>query len=220
MTSFTLAMVGIRDGNGWRVGRYAYLNDITFGERVRDNREALRYINRLVGETSSWVGDKPPADAVRFFDVIIGVGGDTNRHSIDYHKYDGCPGKVIEDGMEVYRIIRHEGIRPSILHENRSRSARAADRKRKIEAAKRVRVFDIGRSYRVTGMTDRFGHKVDYTVLITGREGTDIVLFDSENVCSWSKVRRYEDGSEYFTNKNLTNGVVRAADVVEEGSAK
>ena len=75
-------------------------------------------------------------------------------------------------------------------------------------------VFEIGRRYRVTGMTDRFGNKVEYSVLITGREGADIVLFDSENVCSWSKVGRNEDGSEYFTNKSLTNGVVRASDAI------
>lgn len=77
-----------------------------------------------------------------------------------------------------------------------------------------ISIFEVGRSYSVTGMTDRFGHNVEYTVLITGREGPDIVLFDSENVCGWSKVSRYEDGSEYFTNKNLTNGVVRASDAI------
>ena len=220
MTSFTLAMVGFKEDTGWRVGRYAFLNDLTEGEKPRDGREALGYIERLIGETSTWVvGEKPPADAVRFFDVIIGVGGESNRHSIDYHKYDGCPMEVISDGMEIYRIIRREGIRPSIVNENRRRAEKTAERKRRIAAEKRVMVFDIGRSYRVTGMTDRFGHKVEYTVLITGREGPDIVLFDSENVCAWSKVRRYEDGSEYFTNKNLTNGVVRASDVVEGGVA-
>lgn len=80
---------------------------------------------------------------------------------------------------------------------------------------KRISIFAVGRRYRVTGMTDRFGHKVEYTVMITGREGPDIVLFDSENLCAWSKVCRFEDGSEYFTHKHLTNGVVRASDVME-----
>lgn len=143
MNTVVLALCGERVEGGWKVRRYAYLDDPKPGERPRDANAALGYLNRLEGNdgvTSAWtVGEKPPKELRRFFDVLLLVGdiGAMFSRNIDYRSYPGCPSPVIDDGMEIYRLIKKHGVRPSNKAQLADMKSRAAKKRARHEALKK-----------------------------------------------------------------------------------
>lgn len=210
MTRLVLAVCGKSKPGGWDLIRYAYEDDLREGERVKDAEYVRQLVSRLSAGADSgnadkklgatWIIDsKPPAELTRFFDVYVDVsnlGRMNAEYKADYHRYPGCPSQVVADSMEIYRIVRKDGIRPAMKRELDRRKRIVRDRKmsERLELT-RARFVD-GATYFST-VKDSLGHL----------ERVYIVFSDD-----WrGRVRRYENGDEYINRKGV---IFRAKDNV------
>ena len=197
MTRMIMAVCGERydaeNGScgGWHVRRYAYLDELQEGARQKDEDYVLAMVNRLGasfdnGVETSWkVGEKPPANLDRFFDIYLEVNNHLKpdaSYRVDYHRYNGCPSGAVSDGMEIYRAIKKYGINPTNknLKKQRRLDEEAA------EAEKERVKFVPGVTYWAE-KADQFGHLI-----------RSYITFDSHMS---KKVRRYDNGNEYLNFK-------------------
>ena len=196
MTRLVLATCGQRKGDGWDIIRFAYCDDLQDNAHIKDERYVRKLVERLSGACeernpegdTSWITDeRPPADIDRFFDVKVEVenhGRDNAKYRADYHRYPGCPSKVVDDGLEIYHAIRKFGIRPAMKQvENRKRAKESAAAKE----AQRAR-FEIGKVYYAPRI-DQFGHW----------EHSHLVFQERHR----KRVRRFDNGDEYLTVNGL-----------------
>ena len=197
MTRMIMAVCGERydaeNGScgGWHVRRYAYLDELQEGARQKDEDYVLAMVNRLGasfdnGVETSWrVGEKPPANLDRFFDIYLEVNNHLKpdaSYRVDYHRYNGCPSGAVSDGMEIYRAIKKYGINPT--NKNLKRQRRLDEEAAEAEK-KRVK-FVPGVTYWAEN-ADQFGHLI-----------RSHITFDSNMS---KKVRRYDNGNEYLNFK-------------------
>lgn len=223
MTRFVLAICGERYDGGWHVRRYAYLDDLHEGEKPRETREALGYMRRLmpIDGVGSWVvGELPPKEYQRFFDVYVRVGAEENdalqfSRGVDFFKYAGCPAEAIKDGMDIYGAIRKFGVRPANKAELKKRKRKAQERRERRAQMEQEKsgnhpkpketkpIFVAGQTY-VVELVDRFGYMVrhDATVkeIYPDRKKMEVTFHGGsmkKPLTSVCKIMRYDDGAEY-----------------------
>lgn len=85
---------------------------------VRDENHTNELVECLLGKSSMWQAATPVADKdfVPWFTIALGVSRTRQKishYSVDYHKHNGCPLAIVDQGMGIFRLIKRN-IREAI----------------------------------------------------------------------------------------------------------